>query len=502
MIHRWIFSVLLGPCLLVATLATTPVTAAPYAALVMDARTGDVLHSQNADTRLHPASLTKMMTLYVVFEAVRLGEISMDTPVTISRNAANTPYALGFRAGSQVELRFLVRAAAVRSSNDAATAIAEAISGSEAAFARRMNRTARALGMTRTTFRNAHGLTAEGHLSTARDMTIMGRRLFYDYPQYYNIFGRTSTDAGPIGTVPNTNRQVLNNYRGADGIKTGYTRPAGFNLTASAERDGVRILATVFGGSSAASRNERIMALLDLGFDQAPSHAPTDRPSLPHYGDDSLGGTQGRVLRLSGAVSTSPRPVLRPAEEIAPELVAAIEDSVSAALADATAPAPEEVTRLATAIENAVAEATAPEPEPEPQEPPAPQVVSRTEDGTYLLSAGAVSALRPRPRPIDVATLLARAEPFEPEVVTRSSSSGNRLFGVSIGRYTTENDAIRALLTTALAELGTFDEALRNVARREGYFEAQFAGMTESEAVAACARLAARNQECLAFGPS
>ena len=159
-----------------ACLAASPSAAAPYAAMVMDARSGEVLHSRNADTRLHPASLTKMMTLYIVFEAVRLGEISMDTPVPISRNAASTPYALGFRAGTEVELRFLVRAAAVRSSNDAATAIAEAISGSEAAFARRMNRTARALGMTRTTFRNAHGLTADGHLSTARDMTIMGRR--------------------------------------------------------------------------------------------------------------------------------------------------------------------------------------------------------------------------------------------------------------------------------------------------------------------------------------
>jgi D-alanyl-D-alanine carboxypeptidase len=159
--------------------------------MVMDARTGEVLHSRNADTRLHPASLTKMMTLYIAFEAVRLGEIDLDTQVRISANAAaEPPSKLGLRAGSTIRFRFLIRAAAIRSANDAATAIAEAISGSEAAFARRMNRTARALGMTRTTFRNAHGLTEDGHMSTARDMTLLGRRLVYDYPQYYNIFSR------------------------------------------------------------------------------------------------------------------------------------------------------------------------------------------------------------------------------------------------------------------------------------------------------------------------
>ncbi|MFT7310046.1 MAG: D-alanyl-D-alanine carboxypeptidase, partial [Paracoccaceae bacterium] len=156
--------------------------AAPYAALVMDARSGEVYHSRNADTRLHPASLTKMMTLYIAFEAVRLGEVTMDTKFKISRKAASEPPSkLGLRSGQQISLRYLVRAASVKSANDAATAIAEGISGSEAAFARRMNRTAKALGMTSTTFKNAHGLTETGHLSTARDMSKLGRRLFYDY---------------------------------------------------------------------------------------------------------------------------------------------------------------------------------------------------------------------------------------------------------------------------------------------------------------------------------
>ncbi len=178
-----------------AVQTTTGASAAPRAELVMDMRTGEVIHAENADTRLHPASLTKMMTLYVAFEAVEHGEISLDTMVTISKHAASEPPSkLGLKPGQKIQLRYLIRAAAVKSANDAATAIGEAISGSEAAFARRMNRTAKALGMSRTTFKNAHGLTEEGHLSTARDMTTLGRHLFFDYPDYYNLFKRRSID--------------------------------------------------------------------------------------------------------------------------------------------------------------------------------------------------------------------------------------------------------------------------------------------------------------------
>ena len=137
----------------ICVLSPLAVAAAPYAAMVMDARTGEVLHSRNADARLHPASLTKMMTLYIAFEAIRNGEITLDTEVRVSSHAASEPPSkLGLRSGQRIALRYLIRAAAVKSANDAATAIGEAISGSEAAFARRMNATAKALGMTRTTF--------------------------------------------------------------------------------------------------------------------------------------------------------------------------------------------------------------------------------------------------------------------------------------------------------------------------------------------------------------
>lgn len=361
--------------LVVLAMAPLCALAAPYADYVIDARSGQVLHQTNADTRLHPASLTKMMTLYIAFEAIERGEISLDSKVTISKNAAaEPPSKLGLRAGQTIALRYLIRAAAIKSANDAATAIGEAIEGSEAAFARRMNRTAKALGMTRTTFANANGLTAKGHLSTAHDMAILGRRVFYDYPQYYHIFSRRTADAG-IAQVNSTNRRFLDSYEGADGIKTGYTNPAGFNLVASAQRGDKRIIAAVFGGTSTAQRNARMVELLDLGFGKAPRRAAVQKPPAPVYAtepaasdllanadDGSDAGGVGKTLRLVGAVTKSPRPQRR-----STAVPAAVADAVAVAVADAglaakaapEPPADEDAQLLAmmAGIASAVAEA-------------------------------------------------------------------------------------------------------------------------------------------------
>ena len=497
--QRSILPALMGLAIfLCVAMAGGPLRAAPYAAMVMDARTGEVLHARNADTRLHPASLTKMMTLYVAFEAIRLGEITLDTPVRISQHAANeAPSRLGLRAGSTIRFRYLIRAAAIRSANDAATAIGEAISGSEAEFTRRMNRTALALGMTRTTFHNAHGLTEEGHLSTAHDMTILGRRLFYDYPEYYNIFSRREDDAG-IARVRNTNRALLDAYRGADGIKTGFTRAAGFNLVASAERGNVRVIATVFGGQSTASRNQRIMELMDLGFEQAPASATVRRPSLPVYGPDDVPRSTGTTAVVSGLVSQSLRPLPRPGAGSAPR---APEPALAAAIEAA----------LGEALSTAAGEETPPQPEPPPQpqaavsEPTAAaqsSEVASASDAAPLPRPEPQSSLAVPPRPADPQQYAVAAGPIEPEVITRASSSGERLFGVSLGPQPSHHAAERLLLRTALSELDTFDQALRRVVQRNGSYEARFQGLTEDQASRACARLSARSIPCEAFGPA
>ena len=338
--------------LVIMLLAPVLAVAAPFAGIVMDARTGKVLWEHNADARLHPASLTKMLTLYIAFDAVRRGEVSLDDMVTVSaKAAAEQPSRLGLRKGQRISLRHLIRAAAIKSANDAATAIGEHISGSEGAFAQRMNRTAKALGMARSTFRNAHGLTQDGHLSTARDMNLLGRRLFYDFPEYYGLFSRLTEDAG-MARVANTNRRFLENYRGADGIKTGYTSAAGFNLTASAERGNKRLIATVFGGTSTAQRNARISEIMDIGFGNAPATVRVTPPppvaldevqGAPVETAQATPGGAGKTIRLVTARATSPRPMRRPGMEAPPAaLLAEVKSGVADVLAQLEAtPAPE-----------------------------------------------------------------------------------------------------------------------------------------------------------------
>lgn len=269
-----------GLILAMAGLAPRGAAAAPTASFVLDIRTGAVYHAENADARLHPASLTKMMTLYLAFEAAARGEIDLDAMTTVSARAAAAPGArLGLRQGQRIRLRHLVRATAVRSGNDAAIALAEAIAGTEPAFVARMNARARAMGLDGTTFRNAHGLTAEGHLTTARDMSELGRRLWWDYPDEWALFRQITVDAG-VARVAHTNRRFLSGYRGADGIKTGYTRAAGYTLTGSARRGEVHLIATVFGAPSSAARAARVSALLDAAFQRAPEQVAAVPPPV------------------------------------------------------------------------------------------------------------------------------------------------------------------------------------------------------------------------------
>ncbi len=474
-------------------LAAVPqaVLAGPGATLVMDARTGEVFDRYNANTRLHPASLTKMMTLYIAFQAIERGEISADTVVTVTRAAAaEPPSKLGLRAGQEIRLRYLIRAAAVKSANDAATAIGIALEGSEEAFARRMNRMAQSMGMSRTTFRNANGLTESGHMSTANDMAILGRHVIYDFPQYYNIFSRRSTDAG-MATVYNTNRRFLGAYEGADGIKTGFTSAAGYNLVASARRGNVRILAVVMGESSVSARNARAAQLLDQGFSRAPRNARVQRPRLPSYEPGGSGsepllvaatttdvpGAAGRTIRVTGAVVSSPRPQARPVPD-APVAVAAvattdIEEALTAAMAVAAA----EVQPAAPTSEAVISLASA----PRPQARPAPVSIATTD-------------------PSDVQEAVIAATEAEPEVVTRVSTSGGRHWGINVGRYSSRYEAERILVRVALNEMTTLDGALRRVVNSPRGYDANFMGMTRETADLACRRLQARGMTCFMIG--
>jgi D-alanyl-D-alanine carboxypeptidase len=240
---------------------SVPALAANYAGIVVDAKTGKVLYSEDADSLRYPASLTKMMTLYLTFEALEAGKVSKDTPVPFSKNAsAEPPSKLGVRAGQTITVEQAIQALVTRSANDAATALGEFLGGSEDKFARIMTSKARALGMTRTTYRNANGLPNDDQMTTARDQARLGMALRQHFPQYYGYFSTRSFRFGKQ-VIGNHNR-LLGSVRGVDGIKTGYTRAAGFNLVTSAQADGRSIVGVVLGGKSGGARDAQMRALV------------------------------------------------------------------------------------------------------------------------------------------------------------------------------------------------------------------------------------------------
>jgi D-alanyl-D-alanine carboxypeptidase len=437
-----------------------------------------------------------MMTLYIVFNEIQKGRLSLDQKITISKNAASEPPSrLGLRAGQEIELRYLIRAAAIKSANDAATALGEAVAGSESAFAARMNAYARAMGMRSTTFKNAHGLTREGHLSTARDMATLGRRLIYDFPQYYNIFGRSSTSAG-IATVRNTNRRLLEAYPGADGIKTGYTRAAGFNLVSSAQRGDRRVIVALLGGKSTASRNAEVARLMDLGFANMPARVRTARLA-PITGvvfaaaGQERGAGGASTTRLAAvaapgvALEVAPRPLPRAASDGS---IARSSASIAAAIAEvnaeltagkATREAPEFVRRNGRPMPRPDAEAK-----------------SRQVNVVGSASTFAVAeVVRERP---------AAREPIEVASASAGTTGGND-WGVQLGAYRAKGDAERQLLTTALKDVPELSGGLRRVeaARVQGVtvYRAQFVGLSQAQALGACESLASLQADCLPLAP-
>ena len=240
---------------------------AGYASIVIDADTGEVLRSRNADTRNYPASLTKLMTLYLLFEELDKGRLSTSTKMKVSKRAAGQPASkLGLRFGQKILVGDAIRALTTKSANDVATIVAEFISGTEWEFAIKMTKQARKLGMRRTSFRNASGLPNRKQLSTARDMGILALSILRDFPHHYHYFSSQSFKYK--GRLYRTHNNLLINYRGLDGMKTGYIRASGFNLVASAVRNNRRVVAVVFGGRTAKSRDRHMTKLLDLGFER------------------------------------------------------------------------------------------------------------------------------------------------------------------------------------------------------------------------------------------
>jgi D-alanyl-D-alanine carboxypeptidase len=237
------------------------------AALVVDGESGKVLYSRNADALRHPASLTKMMTLYLLFEQLKSGQMTLDTPLCTSEHAAiQAPTKLNLRPGTCISVDTAIKAIVVLSANDVAVVIGESIGGTEQHFAELMTAKARALGMTHTFYHNASGLPDPLQITTAGDLSVLARHLAYDFPQYFHYFSTYSFSYA--GRTHFTHDNLIGRYEGADGIKTGYTGASGFNLVSSVVRNGVHIIGVVMGGTTARLRDSEMMHLLDDTFAQ------------------------------------------------------------------------------------------------------------------------------------------------------------------------------------------------------------------------------------------
>jgi D-alanyl-D-alanine carboxypeptidase len=258
-------SLLLGTVALSWSAAGVAMAQERHAYIVVDPQTQQVLYESNAQARRFPASITKVMTVYMIFEAIEQGRLNWDSQITFSRNASRQPPTkLGVAPGGSISVEDAVNALIIRSANDVATAVAENLAGSEAAFARQMTERARTLGMSRTQFRNASGLPDSNQYSTAEDLARLSIAIRRDFPQHFHMFSRTQFTYG--GTVIQGHNRVMTSVDGVDGLKTGYTRASGFNLATTAGRDNQRLVTVVLGGTTSEARNTEVTNLVETGF--------------------------------------------------------------------------------------------------------------------------------------------------------------------------------------------------------------------------------------------
>lgn len=326
---RWTNAVaacLLAVAALIAAPASQAQAAAGYSAMVVDGHTGKILYSRRGDVLRYPASLTKIMTLYMLFDYMEAGKLNAGTRLTVSKNAAKQPPSkLGLKPGQTIRVSDAIKALVTKSANDVAVTVAENISGSEARFAKLMTAKAREIGMRRTVFKNASGLPNKYQVTTARDMITMANRLMFDHPEKYKNFSRKYFKYKKK-KYRNHNR-LLFDYKGTDGIKTGYTRASGFNLLANVRRGNKHLIAVVFGGKTSRKRNAAMRAILNKSMPRAIARLPRNRSPAP--GKKPVRVASSLNFPVKAAAGAAPvrltkKPALQPITQSAPETVASL----------------------------------------------------------------------------------------------------------------------------------------------------------------------------------
>ncbi|MBS7544996.1 D-alanyl-D-alanine carboxypeptidase family protein [Ancylobacter oerskovii] len=475
-----------------------------YADIVIDANTGRVLHEENADSLRHPASLTKVMTLYLLFEQLQAGRLRLDSQLPVSSLASRqSPTKLGLKAGSTISVEDALQGLITRSANDAAVVIAEAVAGDADTFAALMTRRARQLGMSRTTFKNPNGLPDPQQVTTARDLAVLGRAIQERFPRYYEYFSIRSFNYKGVA-IRNHNR-MFGRLEGVDGIKTGYTNASGFNLLTSVKRDGRYVIGVVLGGGSAASRDTRMAQLVTASFDRAyAGRQMVARMSSPPSGSGNV--EEVAVAQASAPVPTpmaAPAPAVVPVPAGRPNLAMAsvvdapAADEVDEETAEEASQAdpvttgavpPQRIAMVAPARPELAPARTAPLPPVAPPvgsaapivptsvktvavaKPSAPVAGFANQPGilgtlsfTQASSTGqalpAAIAQGPKPAPAAKPVRLASADPAEiprqiAETTSRATAAPRSGWAIQIGAFGSEADA-RAQLAKAKAKAGS-----------------------------------------------
>jgi D-alanyl-D-alanine carboxypeptidase (penicillin-binding protein 5/6) len=457
-----------------------------YAAIVVDAGTGEVLFGRHADSRRYPASVTKVMTLYLVFEALEKGNATLDDVITVSPLAASQPPSkLGLAAGQTIRLDDAMRATAVRSANDMAMALAEHIGGSQARFASMMTLKAEELGMTQTRYVNPNGLPDSRQLTSARDLAILARAVMRDYPQYYSYFGLH--DWNYQGREYRNTNGLLLSGQGYDGIKTGFTNASGYNLAASAVRNGKRVITVVLGGRSSPTRNAHVAALMDTGFEVETRRAAGERIQTAQTFFEARGFGVGGP-DTGGAVAYA---ALNGAPTAERE-----EGQGSGSVAWTALPTPASQPAPSAASPPGYTRATPVPPAATPAPPPVRRAEVATPPRNGNLTASLNGGVAP---PAGSTSTLNRGAVANPPRPAATPPSGR--WSVQVGAFRDETVAGTWLTEVNRRFRSQFASAGRDVVTVAGWHRSRFTGMTEAAARSACEALDARRVTCMVVRP-
>jgi D-alanyl-D-alanine carboxypeptidase len=539
-------------------LTTNPAQAAPYADIVIDANSGTVLHSTNPDALRHPASLTKIMTLYLLFEQLEAGRLKLDSELKVSAEAAGqSPTKLGLKPGSTLKAEDAIKGMVTRSANDAAVVVAEAIAGDEDEFAKLMTRKAQSLGMSHTVYRNASGLPDDEQVTTARDQALLGRAIQERFPRYYKYFSTRSFNFR--GQSIGNHNNLLGRVDGVDGIKTGYISASGFNLVTSVHRGNRYLVAVVLGGSSAGSRDARMRELISEKIVQASTKRTA--PMIAETGDTAGKPADTKVAdaqikpepkkAAKSAAKTKAKPETKPEPQAEPEEEADSKEETKFAVASisstpvrlveqpaqktaAAMPKPTEQSAMTAGstepirpvlvktlavraggqtasvapLQVSAAASRIPVEAAQPTPPPATaaksEPASEARPVTTLAVAAAVRATESENVPTPAWTTPAAAASSPPASAAQAAKPQTRSgWIIQVGAYHVEQEAKERLssVQTKAAKVLTGADPFTEVFDKGGttYYRARFAGLDRDKAEAACKYLKRNDVECVAI---